>query len=145
MRRSVRVKMAMKVLFHGSPSPNLKVLKPKKVALEKQELVFASPDPIVAIAFARRWTSKELMFGRRNGTWEFAEIVPGALKRLEGPGHLYLILDPEHFRPQRKRGIQHEWISSKKSRVQKVLSIKNVRDALALVGIRMVPARKRRR
>ena len=129
-------------LFHGSQNGDLKILRPQGT-----RPVFASPDPVLALAFSRPWSDRELEFGWiGKGPWRFREMVPGALKLLEGPGHLYAIVDARSFvpRPLGKGLGPDEWTSTKPAPVVKIATIDNVIAALVTAGVKMIPKRRKR-
>ena len=89
------MKNQSKILYHGSQTPNLKVLKPNPHnAVNKRAVVFATPDIRFALAmmygsgdalavgyFINTETHEEEMY--------IDELQPDTLKLLEAPGYLY--------------------------------------------------------
>ena len=87
------------ILFHGSPLPDLKILKPlpghRPKGMSRGPIIFATPDFRTAIMHSRQWIDRDLQFGTvnilkgpRQTEWLVEEARPGGLKLLDGPGYI---------------------------------------------------------
>jgi hypothetical protein len=122
-------------LFHGSPKRGLTSIKPAP-----GKRVWATPDVVLAVTFARFWNDKDFSLGRiGRGPWTMVEQYRGAFRLLRGTGYLYLVLRPDNFRPRpRGKGLgPYEWTSRKGSPVMPLMVIPNVYEALVAMGVRL--------
>lgn len=93
----------------------------------------------MAISFSRQWTDRELSHGTGLfGGLTMRELVPGALERLKGPGHIYLILDPRSFK-RIDPVLRWDFASKEAVPVMHLFEIKDVLTALIALGTKIVP------
>lgn len=133
---------ALKILYHGSQTPNLKALKPKPHnAVNGRSVVFATSDIRFALAMTYG-TGNELAVGyfinpkTREEEMYIDELQPGKLQLLNASGYLYEV-GTEGF--YQNPDLSHiEFVKDAEARVMKVTKIKNILEELMKYEISIV-------
>lgn len=128
------MKNQSKIVYHGSHTPNLKVLKPNPHnAVHKRSVVFATSDIRFALAmmygigdelavgyFVNTETHEEEMY--------IDELQSDTLKLLEAPGYLYEVSAEGFYQDP---ALSHvELVKDMEAEVTKMARIENILDAL---------------
>lgn len=144
----------LKVLYHGSQTPNLRFLKPKPHnAVNRRSVVFATSDIRFALAMISG-TGDELAVGyfvhpkTHEEEMYVDELQPGKLKLLQEPGYLYEVSAEGFYQDSKLSHV--EFVKDTKAKVLKMIKIKNTIQELkkykvALVKYADVPEAMKRR
>lgn len=131
-----------KILYHGSRTANLKVLKPNAHnAVGERSVVFATPDVRFALAMIYG-TGDELAVGyfvdteTGNEEMYIHELQPGKLKLLDAPGHLYEVNAEGFYKDPALSRV--EFVKNTATEVIRVKYVENVFDELKKYDISIV-------
>ena len=81
-------KPSTKILYHGSPNPDIKVIEPHYTNLMKKDCVFAG-DYWIAVVCTCKWDDRDFKTGTRNGIPYILEKYKGAFNKLFNGGWVY--------------------------------------------------------
>lgn len=130
------------LLYHGSRTTGLKLLKPTQSALFSDKVVFATPDIRFALAMIHS-CGQELSVGyfgkikSKEKAMYIDELEPNKLKLLNQPGYLYEV-NAATFGGEEKNLCHAERISRKPVKVLRTIYIDNVLSELKKYDINIV-------
>lgn len=132
----------MKTLYHGSKTPNIKILKPQpNNAVDGESVIFATNDPLFAMAMTFG-TGKELAVGyfinkkTNSKNMYIDELKKGSLRLLENVGYLYEV-EGTKFTTD-KRLMPEELVSHSEVKVLRESRIPNILNYLKINNVEIV-------
>lgn len=133
---SVESKEKPKFLYHGSVTPGIALLEPRKRFVPRAgvpERVYASPHPAFAVAHAFPWSSDEGIDLSLEGDTLVLSVPKGLVQRLEQPIYLYKI-PSENFSFTTEESMQMTYHSELPAAPEEVVRFDSVIKAMEYFG-----------